>query len=271
MTIPPASSSQEPAPPARARSARPGRRRLPAWAKVILWAGGTAAGLTLMVVLWLAAMFSGGLDDLLDRPGPFAEDARVVAAHDEAAATNSESVAAAVEVVSGAVDPGTGLASATTSSCTQGQHNWKTDDGYDLACTLSGAALLQAGTSESFRDDMLALDGRLLDAGWTAQDAQGMTALLDEYWADRAGILDANRDVTYPAHMPGPGYVRGGEWLAVSWAQPGAGGLGGYEYAGETRWTAADGRVLDGDATPDLLAPGTYGVVLVVGREYFRE
>ena len=172
------------------------------------WVLGVLGAIFLVIVgilVTFAVQLSGGWDDVLDRTHPRPGDPEVVAAREVAAAeVDAEVVRVIDEVVtptlSGgrvaqAPEVGTAMAplpnadvqpDAQGSSCIVGQHNWKIDDGFDLACTEIRGGVV-AAQQQPFVDDMLALDAALAADGYTPAGAGNGLALPLEYWQSLAG------------------------------------------------------------------------------------
>ena len=156
--------------------------------RALLWAAGIAAALVLagaLVLLTLAVELSGGWDDALDLSNPEPGDSAVVAARQSAAATvDAEITRISGQVVQPAMTdvrvavpavtgppavPGTsdgyGADPATGSYCGIGQHNWKRDDPYDLACREIRREVL-AGSTEALATDLPAVHDALVADGY---------------------------------------------------------------------------------------------------------
>ena len=251
--------------------APPSRRRLPTWAKVLLWFAGIGTALVVALLLFFFAMMSGGLDNLLDFSQPSATDANVEAARDEAVPVADNLLRGALDGPVRAALPVTPLASAVETSCFAGQHNWKIDDPYDLTCRLSRVEAVGAGTLATFRDDMVALDEALLAAGWEGESTQGMQDLLSGYWDGRQAIISRNPDFAHPADMPSATYELDGLLMSVSWTQRDADAVLGAWADENATWHTADGSSTSGAAVTRLVPEDRYALVLTVGLTYFEE
>lgn len=111
------------------------RRRAPFWVKAVLTVMSVCCLGAVLFVLAVVVSFSGGLDDALDFRHPEKTDARVVEARE-----------ASVARLPGLLREVTGGSTATVSgdSCTEGQHNFKIDDDYDLDCVAAVAHVAPA-------------------------------------------------------------------------------------------------------------------------------
>lgn len=129
--------------------------RLRPWVRLVLWTVGLVATLLAASVLYLFASLSGGLDDLLDLSTPQAGDREVVQAQERTLEGLRDDVSAL---------PVVPAATATGEQCQVGQHDWKIDDDFDLACTaLRGVAA--EGSTQAFRTETLALHEQLVRDG----------------------------------------------------------------------------------------------------------
>jgi hypothetical protein len=239
------------------------RRRLPTWAKVLLWLTGIAVALLGAAALWLAAALAGGLDDLLSLPGPSADDERVVRAQQQAEramrAEADRMLLTVVEPVLGAA----AVASGSESRCEQGQHNWKIDDPYDLRCHQTHVAVVPAGDVPGFRETALALHEALLSDGWEPGTGYGAGSLEDalvEHWDQPPGD-----DTATPADLPGGSYHRGDRELSVDWVAAGS------THYGWPLLSTEDGRDVPAQEAGRLVADGTWAAALVLRTQYFHE
>ncbi len=170
--------------------------------RILRWALGITlvvllAGVALLVTIY--AQISGGWDEVLDRSHPEATDPQVVAARQAAGGrldSEVERLVASVVVPSlsgarvaqpGAVgagvreDPAAPLGSG---GCETGEHNWKIDDPYDLACTEVRRTVL-AASSEDVRSQLVALNSALHADGCQADDVSGLQFPIDAWDRDR--------------------------------------------------------------------------------------
>jgi hypothetical protein len=243
--------------------------------RILRWALGIVAATVALVALLMAnvaAQLSGGWDEVFDRSHPQPGDPEVVAAREVGAraveAEIDRVVAAAVpaltagRVAQPAPRGADAVDEALVAGCEEGQHNWKRDDPFDLACWEVRRAIL-AGDAGEFRADMVALDAALLQAGWLHSYDDGLLGTL-RYW-DQYG-----RPVAGGPQDPS--------------ADPSAGGApgDGYRLADlpSARYVSADGRfTLDlgfrgvpayGQAEPEL-ADDEYALVVRVDHASFRE
>ncbi len=156
--------------------------------RALLWGVGITAALLLAgaaVVLTFAVQFSGGWDDVLDLSKPQPSDPQVVAARQTAAATvDAEITRVSRQVMAPAMTtarvalpavtgppamPGTSGADGgdrvTGSYCAIGQHNWKRDDPYDVACREIRREVL-AGRADTMAGDLRAIHESLVAGGY---------------------------------------------------------------------------------------------------------
>lgn len=233
------------------------RKPLPRWAKVLLWVAGGVTTLAAAGGLWLAAMLSGGLDDLLDRPGPYATDPKVVAARDRLTPVNQRELR---EVPA----QGSVVATASGARCEEGVHDWKRDDPYDLSCNLTDAIVL-AGDLDGFREDMLRLDAALVAAGWT-HGSLSVGRVVTEYW-------DARRTDYAPNDLPGVQYDTVGyeKALRIRWTDATAPAAELGSFSSDVQWRDAAGRPIPARRAAELVGAGRYGVVVELERRYFEE
>ncbi len=190
--------------------------------RILRWVLGVGAAVVLVVALLvanIAAQISGGWDEVFDRSHPQDSDPEVVAAR----ALGARAVEAEIDGVVGVAVPTlasgrvaqpapTGAAAvdepALGARCETGQHNWKVDDPYDLACVEVRRTILAADAGD-FRADMVALDAALLEAGWTRADDGGLPGTL-RYWDQNAGPFPGSPsgdDVYGPEDLPSAGYT----------------------------------------------------------------
>jgi hypothetical protein len=251
----------------------PVRHGLPTWLKVLLWTGAAVGALVAAGLLWLAAVLSGGFDDLLSGPGPSPDDRRVVDARQRSEAAlqvQSSELTAAV-----AAD-GPELLSGTAGSCREGQHNWKIDDPFDLVCSQVHVTAVPMGSLGTFREQALATHDRLLAAGWQPDggpttgelaERSSIAWVVGEYWDHRATFYDDGYD---PSDLPTAGYVREDLALSVQWLTPSSTRLDVYPADGLVL-TGGDGHRVAPEAASGLLPDGHHAAVLVLRQEYFHE
>ncbi len=221
------------------------------------WALGIL-GATLLVIVGILVTFavqlSGGWDEVLDRTHPRPGDPEVVAAREAAAAeVDAEIVRVIDEVVTPTLSgarvaeaPAVGAAMAPLpdadvrsdaqgSACVIGQHDWKRDDGFDLACTEIRGGVV-AAQQQPFVDDMVALDAALATDGYTPAGTGEGLALPLEYWQSLAGTPAGDGEYGI-ANLPGATYRSADETftLVVSFGprDTGAVTLTGDEYLAE--------------------------------------
>jgi hypothetical protein len=240
----------------------PVRRRWPLWARLLLWTAGVVTALLGAAALWLAAVFSGGLDNLLSLPGPSEDEARVVRAQQQAEAalrSDSDTLLRVVAPALGSVP----LATGSGSTCHEGQHNWKIDDPYDLQCHQMHVAVVPGGDVAGFRATALSLHAQLVADGWEPGDGYGASSVEDvlvEYWDLR--VLEGRAS---PAALPGGSYSRDGRELTVDWVAASS------SHYGWPVLATSDGRDVPSTEVNRLVEPGTWAAALVLRTEYFYE
>jgi hypothetical protein len=257
------------------------------WQTLLLAVGGVLALFGLLVALLIASLV-GAFESLLggdDPPRP--EDARVVAARERA----SGPLAADAERVTTVVGPALGPGAVTLGGgevrpyCTQGQHNWKIDDDFDLICDLEHVQLVAVQDKGSFRADMAALDAALVADGWSPYSQFGMGRVLEHYW-DPYGTTEPPEPGTRPSmpnypdgysmdDLPDARYTKdvGGETrtLVVGWAERGSYSSLVTGYGVEAYLRDATGKTTTpADLVAAVPADG-YAVVVTVAVEYFHE
>ena len=248
------------------RGAVSGRRRIPAWARVLAWAVGTVVVLVAGAVVWLIAMFAGGLDDLFGDPRS-PDDPAVVEAYERTRPINSSALDRTVSGLDGALGPVEPLGAAHGERCRQGQHNWKIDDSFDLWCSVTDSRLVAVNTLPTFRADMLALDEHLTSQGW-AGDSFDIPYVLGSYWDHREEIATANPEWSYPHEMPSASYARGEEQLTIDWAVH---GRAGGPYEATEQWIDVSGDRAALEALAGRIPEGGYGLTVTMTRDYFYE
>ncbi|MFP5218439.1 MAG: hypothetical protein ACLGIG_01700 [Actinomycetes bacterium] len=252
-----------PAPPRRPRR----------WLRILLLALLTTGVVVAAGLLWLAAVLSGGIDDLLSFSRPSVDDARVVEARERTRAGLDEERAALVDDV---VEPvlGTSAVVATGAGghCEVGQHNWKVDDPFDLSCEELSAAVV-VGDERAFREQVLAVHDRLAAAGWrpsyehAGTDQSTLAARLRDYWDDRESL---GREVYAPADLPSAEYVRNGQRLQVEWVGPAGDSSVAFPLFDIELTTPAGARVAN-DGAGLLMSSGGWGAALVLYDTSFQE
>ncbi len=244
--------------------------------RILRWALGILAVVAALVALFVAnvaAQLGGGWDEVFDRSHPQPGDPAVVAAREvgaravEAEVDRVVAVAASTLTAARVAQPAPRGADAVDealgASCETGQHNWKRDDPYDLACWEVRRATLAADPGE-FRADMAALDAALLRAGWLHSYDDGLLGTL-RYWDQYSGPTAGGPQD--PAADPSAGTTPGADYRI--------------EDLPSARYVSADGRfTLDlgfspipayaGQPAPEL-ADDEYAVVLRVDHSSFQE
>ena len=173
----------------------------------------------------LAVQLGGGWDDVLDLSKPQADDAEVVAARSAGAASVEAELAHVIEEIATPVLGGARTVTAppvgesatdeiTFSGCSEGQHNWKRDDPYDLVCWEQRSAILAAPGRDAPATGLVALDAALRANGWQS-DGLGLEAAIDRVneWERAGGTGMGPID---PTGLPGAWYRRDGARLTVS-------------------------------------------------------
>lgn len=167
------------------------RRRLPFWAKAVLTVTAVACLGAALFVAAVVVSLSGGLDDALDVRKPTRDSAHVVEARTAAEAA----LPARWEEVTRGVPGATGI-TLTDGGCTEGQHNWKIDDSFDLDCVASLAEVVQGPGSASGPVDAgatavaTAVGERLDDRFSPALTSFGDTARWTTGPEETAGVLE---------------------------------------------------------------------------------
>lgn len=229
-------------------------------------------------LLWLWVSMSGGLDDAFRLDRPQEGDAEVVAAQEKASGPFREAMRDHTDqVVIPAVGDATLLGRAELPpECTVGQHNWKRDDDFDLACELVAIEVVSVLRRAGFRDDMVRLDAALRAQGWTTQWSFGLDRVLTGYWDQLAepGTVTSVDDYSMD-DLPGARYSRrvdGREHtLSISWAEQASDEHAlGFGLEG-VRFRTPSERDLGAPALVRQVPAEGYAVVLTHRAEYFRE
>jgi hypothetical protein len=254
----------------------PTRRRLPRWAKFLLWAAAALAAVFAAGVLWFMAMISGGFDDLFNSAGPFEGDTRVVVARDRTHQINDAELR---QIVEGPVRAATGtrpsiVATARSNWCETGQHDWKRDDSYDLRCGL-GDAVLIVGDKDSFREDMVTLhDALITDGTWTPDSHLTLPSVMTDYWDERVNMT-RNRSRPYtvtdlpPVTYAGVGHATR---LSFDWSDGAAPSVRLPSFTDSVQWQTPAGLPLMPVEVDALITdPQRYGLVIELERDYFDE
>ena len=157
-----------------------GSRRWKWWHVLLLVLGVGLAGLIAFVAAVYVSLI-GGVDEIFRGDPPSEDDPQVVSAQQDAAGSLTESAGPLVQHVlgthSGARLVAQGL---RRPRCTQGQHNWKVDDDFDLVCDLEHLSVVVVD-DPAFRDQTLALHDRLLADGWR-DDGFSLVRVVTDYW-----------------------------------------------------------------------------------------
>jgi hypothetical protein len=186
--------------------------------RALLWALGVGLAVLLVgaaLLATLAAQINGGWDEVFDRTHPTEDDPEVVAARAAAAARLDAETGRVVDtVVLPALDGGRVTQPAATggdavddpalgSRCEVGQHNWKIDDPFDLACVEVRRAVV-AGSDADVRAQLTSLDEALRSDGCRSEDLTGLVFTID-YWDRNHGAYpnSPSGDDTYgPEDLP---------------------------------------------------------------------
>ena len=249
-------------------------------------------GLAFCLYVWI--VLSGGVDDAFRWDRPMEGDPEVVAAREAAVARQEVGAdAQVVTPVAGAL----GAQAAWVGSklavppCEVGEHHWKIDDDFDLACQTSVMHLVAVPDRADFRAESERLDAALLAEGWKwfahGYEDEGigtMAATLDDYWEMNGPPMDlvppdeqfASGPQTYSMDdLPGVAYRRERDGrtqsLSVQWV----------ERRGDAFWVgspqeSATFRTQEGqvptaaDLVRTIPASG-YAVTVTLTESYFRE
>jgi hypothetical protein len=263
----------------------PPRRRWRWWHTLLL----LAVAPVVLFALWIGLVIvslSGGFDDLFAGDPPRQGGPEVVAARNEAA---RELAADSARLTAAVVVPALGAAAApvgrgeVTPSCQEGQHNWKIDDDFDLACDLDRVEVVAVAQRGAFHADMVALDAALRADGWTS-DLFGMHRVLVDYW-DPYGTTTPPQPgarpsmPNYPAgytmdDLPSARYTKTADGqtrtLVVGWAEPGSPPHVVTYFEDWSTFRDIDGGKLEPGAIIDAIPADGYAVVVTESVEYFR-
>jgi hypothetical protein len=240
--------------------------RVPRWAKITLGVLGVVLVVAGAAAAWFVSMLLGGIDDLVTGGRVQADDARVVAAREGAERDLGAELAELLRGTSGGT-----LARTSVSRCVPGQHNWKVNDDYDLYCG-QGEAVVVRGEMAGFRSDALALHEHLQAQGWVAAPGyderdpavRGIAAVVAERWDPVA------HDPPPLPELYGGSYSRDGTTLVVSWVAP-ADPLSPEHPFYAAEWDLPGGGAVGNDRLGTAVPAGSYGTVVRLSTEYFRE
>lgn len=244
----------------------------------------------LLVLVMLVGLLIASISDLFAGDVPREDDPQVMAARDEAARVlDADMDRLAVAVVAPSLSsPGTVSHGQDAPPCTVGQHNFKIDDDFDLACGLRRSEVVTVADRRTFRADMVALDAALRADGWVPSPTFDMDRVLVDYWDALATPPDAPASpepgtdpdaATTRSYsmddLPSAGYsktvdgkVRG---LAVSWAERDSVTMVLTYDEQRAVFTEASGREIStADVLGTIPAEG-YAVVVTESVEYFRQ
>ena len=159
------------------------------WHVLLAGVGGVLAFLVVATVLGGVLLLQ--VLSEIGSSGPQEDDLEVVAARDLAAyelTAEADRLTAAVlepALAPGAERVGRGQ---VQPPCAVGQHNWKIDDDFDLACSLSRVEVVTAPRRETFTSDMRALDAALRAEGWSPSPVGTMSDELRDWRGDVAEL-----------------------------------------------------------------------------------
>lgn len=242
--------------------------------RVALWVTGVMAALCAMAVLWFAAMMSGGFDDLFSGEGPKTTDEKVVAVNERAQEENQRELRSMEERhVRPALGPTSQvLATARTSRCETGQHNWKVDDSYDLRCQVSDAVMV-TGRTAGLREEVLALHRSIVsDQRWAGAQSMPLSRVVGEYWDKRASF-GADRPYS-PSSLPQADYRSTGSDLVlhIRWADSRSRDLSLSAFGSQVRWSSTEGAPLTAAEVLRLIPAGDrYALIVELERQSFEE
>jgi hypothetical protein len=248
------------------------RRGLRWWQALLL----AVAGLVVLFLIYAGLAFASlvGAFDSLGGDPPREGDPEVVAARQASAASLRQEAAL---VTQSAVLPSLPEGSAVLAQgevvppCQEGQHNWKIDDDFDLACSQSRREVVTVPDQVSFRADMVRLDAALRDQGWRPA-FQPIPDVLTGYWDTLGGERRAGGAVYSMADMPPAGYTKNVQGrtrsLAVSWVEHDSRATDLTDYVTSSEYFAG-GRQVAPEEVVEAVPEKGYAVVVSVGEEYF--
>lgn len=229
------------------------------WRVVGTVLGAVTLGLVLLVV-WLVAVFSGGIDDLLDFDTPRPGDPDVVAAEEAAydeVSTQTDRVSVVLAAPLGLDAVGRGQ---LRRPCEVGQHNFKIDDDYDLSCSLTGVRVLSGPATPATKKTVRSLDLALTESGWR----RSSPADLESHLAQTTGVWVDVPTMRYHRSVDGRSWE-----LVVGEAR---GHALFYELGqGSGVRLLDDGRPVDLEQLVARTPPQGYGLVVAVSVEYYRD
>ena len=198
--------------------------------RIVLWVVAAVLAVPVVLAAMLYASLSGGWDDAF-RPKKTESSRDVRAAREKAEPKLRERTAGL---------PGTFGPSAN--ECDEGQHNWKVDDDYDVACELLTTSVSREPVA-AFRERTRALHETLTRAGWRPTGSFGLPEVMRTY--ERAEVRARGVGSLSTAE-----YERDDALLTVSWA----------DAKNPTPRYGGDVRVGDGE----------YAAVLTVRLPYYK-
>lgn len=149
--------------------------------------------------------------------------------------------------------------------CSVGQHNWKIDDDFDLACDLYRVEVVAAPRRETFTADMQALDEALRAEGWTPSPVGTMAEELQDFEGDVAALSGTS----YTRTAAGSERTLGVRWTAYG-APPDSVSF----YADDpdhAELRTAGGEQAHVSYLLEAIPAEGYAVVVTEGVEYFRQ
>ncbi len=237
------------------------------WWHVLLAAVGAVA-VFLVVTTVIGGVLLFRVFSELGPSGPDEDDPQVVAARETAAARlTADAELLAVAVLTPSLGPeaarvGRGQ---VLPPCAVGQHNWKIDDDYDLACDLQRIEVVAAPRRETFTSDMRALDEALRAQGWTPSPVGTMADELRDWTGD----VTALSGTSYTRAVGDSRRTLGIRWTAQG-APPDTVSYHAEDPDHAQLWTAG-GEDAHVSYLLDAIPADGYAVVATEGVEYFRE
>jgi hypothetical protein len=146
--------------------------------------------------------------------------------------------------------------------CTEGQHNWKIDDPYDLRCGVAHVELVGVAGRDGFDDAMHALDRRLREAGWVPDQFSNMEDVLARQHADPP----------IPLSLCTATYRKGERSVVLGFVGTDAGPDDLTFTPDQADFRDSTGDEVTQEQLVDALPPEPgYGLVLTTGTTYFEE
>ncbi|MBY5162079.1 hypothetical protein [Salsipaludibacter albus] len=229
-----------------------------------------------MQVTWgrAAAMILVGLALLAACGGdaPTADDAEVQAALDELAIEVEDAADELARVARSELPAGAEVvATRAYRDCTEGQHDWKRDDPFDLSCVVGHAVVVAVPSDATFRADMAELDDALQATGLAdrrseREDSQGLAHVAEDYFGLLGHELSIDPDgqpVIYgPQDLPPASYNSAEDDLELTLAFTGP--RDEALARSDDQYRDPAGRRLDPGEVLDLLTDQAYALVVDV-------